>query len=89
MIAQIEKQIRASLDVSHFEIHDDSKMHAGHSGNPSGGGHFTAVIVSADFDNLPLLKRHRLVYGALGDLMGGSIHAFSMKTLTPSEFNPE
>ena len=89
MIAQIEKQIRASLDVSHFEIHDDSEMHASHSGNPSGGGHFSALIVSADFDNLPLLKRHRLVYGALGDLMGGSIHAFSMKTLTPDEFNTD
>ena len=87
MLDQIEKQIRASFDVSHFEIHDDSKMHAGHSGNPSGGGHFKAVIVSEDFDNLPLLKRHRLVYDALGDLMGGPIHAFSMKTLTPGEFN--
>ena len=89
MIAQIEKQIRASLDVSHFEIRDDSEMHAGHSGNPSGGGHFSALIVAVDFDNLPLLKRHRLVYDALGDLMGGSIHAFSMKTLTPGEFNSD
>ena len=89
MITQIEKQIRASLDVSYFDIHDDSEIHAGHSGNLSGGGLFSAIIVSADFDNLPLLKRHRLVYSALGDLMGGSIHAFSMKTLTPGEFNPE
>ena len=89
MLDQIEKQIRASFDVSHFEIHDDSEMHAGHSGNSSGGGHFTALIVSADFHGLPLLKRHRLVYHALGDLMGGSIHAFSMKTLTPDEIDSD
>ena len=31
------------------------------------------------------LQRHQLVYGALGERMGGEIHALSLATLTPEE----
>jgi BolA protein len=86
MIAEIERRLRAGLNISHLEIRDDSDQHAGHRGNTSGGGHFTALIVSSDFQDQSLLARHRLVYDALGDLMGSAIHAFSMKTVTDKEF---
>ena len=49
------------------------------------GQHFQAVIVSAAFEGLSRVKRHQLVYGALGDRMRAEIHALSMQTLTPSE----
>ncbi len=49
------------------------------------GVHFDAVVVSSQFAGLLPLKRHRLVYATLGDLMGGAIHALSLKTLTPEE----
>jgi acid stress-induced BolA-like protein IbaG/YrbA len=49
------------------------------------GVHFEAVVVSSQFAGLLPLKRHRLVYATLGDLMGGAIHALSLKTLTPDE----
>lgn len=49
------------------------------------GVHFEARIVSAAFRDQRPLARHRLVYGALGDLMGGAIHALSLTTLTPEE----
>jgi acid stress-induced BolA-like protein IbaG/YrbA len=32
------------------------------------------------------VQRHQLVYAALGDRMRADIHALSMKTLTPQEF---
>ena len=32
------------------------------------------------------IQRHQLVYAALGDRMREEIHALSMKTLTPEEF---
>ena len=50
------------------------------------GQHFEALIVSAAFDGLTLVKRHQLVYGALGERMREEIHALSMKTLTPDEW---
>jgi acid stress-induced BolA-like protein IbaG/YrbA len=49
------------------------------------GVHFEARIVSAAFAGKAPLARHRMVYAALGELMGGEIHALSMKTYTPDE----
>jgi len=44
------------------------------------------VIVSNAFAGKRLIQRHQLVYAALGDRMREEIHALSMKTLTPEEF---
>ncbi len=49
------------------------------------GVHFEATVVAAQFAGKLPLARHRLVYGTLGDLMGGAIHALALKTLTPEE----
>lgn len=49
------------------------------------GHHFEAKIVSERFQGLDRLKRHRLVYGALGRKVGAEIHALSLKTLTSQE----
>ena len=79
-------RLNGALAISHLELEDDSASHTGHRGNTTGGGHFRTLIVSDDFSGLSLLERHRLVYSALSDLMGGAIHAFSMKTVTNKEF---
>ena len=50
------------------------------------GQHFTAVIVSPAFAGKRPIQRHQLVYAALGDRMREEIHALSMKTLTPAEY---
>jgi acid stress-induced BolA-like protein IbaG/YrbA len=49
------------------------------------GVHFEATVVAPAFAGKLPLARHRLVYAALGDLMGGEIHALSLSTLTPEE----
>jgi acid stress-induced BolA-like protein IbaG/YrbA len=49
------------------------------------GEHFTAVIVSPAFAGKTMVEQHQMVYAALGDRMGGEIHALSMRTLTPDE----
>ena len=71
--ASIEKSIRAGLAVTHLEVSGD-------------GAHFEAVIVSPAFAGLARVRRHQLVYGALGDRMREEIHALSMKTLSPDEW---
>lgn len=50
-----------------------------------GGDHWQANIVAPTFDGLSRIARQRSVYAALGELMAGPIHAFSMRTLTPAE----
>ena len=49
------------------------------------GVHFEATVVAEAFRGKLPLARHRMVYATLGDLMGGAIHALSLKTLTPDE----
>lgn len=86
-VQRIEKCLRDALAPTHLEIIDDSEAHAGHAGvSGSGGGHFSAVIVSPAFEGCNLVARHKRVYEALGDLMKTEIHAFSMKVFTPSEY---
>ncbi|MDN5864789.1 MAG: BolA/IbaG family iron-sulfur metabolism protein [Gammaproteobacteria bacterium] len=49
------------------------------------GVHFKARIVAGDFAGASRLARHQRVYAALGERMGGEIHALSLETLSPDE----
>ena len=70
----IQGYISAGLECSHLQVVSDD------------GTHFDALIVSSAFTGKRLIQRHQLVYAALGQRMGGEIHALSMKTMTPEEF---
>lgn len=74
------------LEPQVLSLHDDSHAHAGHPGAAGGGGHVSAVVVSERFSGLPVVRRHRLVYDALHDLMGSAIHALALRTHTPQEY---
>ena len=69
----VKSYIAAGLPCTHLEVEGD-------------GQHFNAIIVSEAFVGKRLIQRHQLVYAALGDRMREEIHALSMKTLTPEEF---
>ena len=60
-------------------------LHAGHEGAKSGGGHYRIHLVSARFEGLPKLARHRLVYDSLHDQMQREIHALAMTLQSPGE----
>jgi BolA protein len=73
--------IRASLEQAlqpeRVEVDDDSHLHAGHAGARE-GRHFTVRIVSARFNGLSRLARHRLVYDSLQSLIPQGIHALAI-----------
>lgn len=50
------------------------------------GTHFEALVIAQVFAGQRLLARHQLVYAALGERIGGEIHALSLRTLTPDEW---
>ena len=50
------------------------------------GQHFEAVVVSEEFAGKSRVQRHQCVYQTLGDRMREEIHALSMKTFTPQEW---
>jgi BolA protein len=86
--ARVER-IRARLErrfaPSALEVVDESHLHAGHPGARSGKGHFRVRIVAPAFAGLPALRRHRLVYESLDELMTQDIHALSIEALAPTE----
>lgn len=84
-IEQIEQALK-SLEPELIEIEDDSAAHAGHAGN-TGGGHYNLLIVSPAFEGLSLLKRHKLVFAQVNDLMQSKIHALSIRAKTPAEYH--
>lgn len=47
--------------------------------------HFTSRVIAPQFAGKRALQRHQLVYAALGERMGGEIHALSIDALTPEE----
>ncbi len=71
---QIKNYIAAGMQCTHLTVEGD-------------GQHFQATIVSPAFAGKRLIQRHQLVYAVLGERMREEIHALSMKTLTPEEFN--
>ena len=81
----MEKRLKESLNLKHFEVKDFTGRHLHHNQH-DGGFHLEAVIVSDDFNNKNLVERHRLVYQVMGSLMQNEIHALSMKTLTIDEW---
>ena len=82
--ADIEAALRAALAPEALAVVDDSHLHAGHAGARE-GRHFSVTIVSGRFEDLPRVARHRLVYDALGPLMGGGIHALAIDARAPNE----
>lgn len=82
----LEGVLRQGLDPVHLVVEDESARHAGHAGAAGGGGHFTVLIVSAAFRGQNQVARQRAVYALLGDAMRTKIHALSLRTLTPEEW---
>jgi acid stress-induced BolA-like protein IbaG/YrbA len=50
------------------------------------GQHFEAIVVSEEFAGLSRIQRQQRVNKTLGERMTGEIHALSMKTFTPQEW---
>ena len=80
------ERLRSSLAAEHVVVRDDSERHVGHEGARGGGGHYTVVVVAACFAGLDLVARHRAVYGAVGEMIPGQIHALSILSYTPEEW---
>jgi stress-induced morphogen len=77
-----------SLKPVRISLVDESHKHAGHAGSRGyeGGGesHFSLEIVSGAFVGMNLVKRHKLIYALLGDIMP-RIHALAIVARSTSE----
>ena len=72
--AEIEALIKAALPDATVEITDLA----------GDGDHYAAHVVSPAFAGKPRVAQHKLVYAALGERMGGELHALQLTTSAPT-----
>ena len=80
--SQIINTLSSSMNLSSFKIINESFMHNVPDGSES---HFKILVVTDDFNNVPIMQRHKLIYKNLSDLMD-KIHALSIHAFTKEEF---
>jgi len=66
-----------------LDVQNESSMH---SVPPGSETHFKVVVVSDVFEGKLLVERHRLVYAALADEMKNGVHALTITSKTPAEW---
>ncbi len=83
MQGRIEEKIKGALAPSHLLVINESHKHGVPAGSES---HFKLVVVSDSFEGESLVRRHQTINRLLADELAASIHALSMDTLTPLEW---
>ena len=79
----IKSKVMDAVAPVHLDVMNESHMHNVPPGSES---HFKLIIVSAAFDGKRLVGRHQMINAALRDELQGPVHALSMETLTPREW---
>ncbi|MCX8502158.1 MAG: BolA family transcriptional regulator [Alphaproteobacteria bacterium] len=72
--AEIERLIQSGLPDATVTITDLA----------GDGEHYKARVVSPSFQGRSKVAQHQMVYAALGEVMGGALHALMLETLPPS-----
>ncbi len=84
-VDRIRLLLESAFDPESLDVEDDSYKHVGHEGAKGGLGHFNVSIVSAKFNGMNMLARHRAVYTALDDMMKTDIHALAIDAVASDE----
>ncbi|CAM9560364.1 unnamed protein product, partial [Discosporangium mesarthrocarpum] len=85
MQSTIEARLTEALSPTYLEVINESHMHSG----PAQESHFKVVVVSEEFEGKSLLARHRLVNELFSEEMKGAVHALSIQSKTPSQWEAE
>lgn len=71
---EVQQKIQAALPGATVRVRSDDNVH------------FEALVIAPQFEGLRTIKRHQLVYAAIGEAVGGEVHALSLSTPTPEEW---
>jgi stress-induced morphogen len=71
--SEIERLIKQGIPDAKVEI----------SALADDNDHFAARVISSEFAGKSKLQQHQLVYKALGQTMGGALHALQLQTSAP------
>ncbi len=83
----MEAKLRAALEPERLEIINESHLHAGHQEKFDGSGetHFRVRVVSAKFDGMNRVNRHRMINELLAEDLAADVHALAIEPAAPGE----
>ncbi|HEX4925302.1 MAG TPA: BolA family protein [Bdellovibrionales bacterium] len=81
---EIQARLEAALTPERLVIENESHLHEGHA-HMGPETHFRVFAVSKVFEGLKPVQRHRLVHGALDNMLQGKIHALTLSLFAPDE----
>ena len=73
---EIRARLLAAFPGSHVEVKDLTGT----------SDHYEALIVAPQFAGRSRIDQHKLVYDALGAVVGREIHALALRTLAPDDW---
>ncbi len=65
-----------------MEVLNESRMHGGSATE----SHFNITVVSDEFQQMPLVRRHQTVYKLLEQELSNGVHALALHLYTPLEW---
>ena len=74
-LQEIENRIESALPQAKAHVLDPM----------NDGQHLQAIVVSPDFEGLPVFKQQQLVMTAIKDIFQ-TVHALGLKTMTPAKW---
>lgn len=80
---ELVAKLSAEFEPHFLQVENESHMHSSGKGADS---HFKIVLVSAKFDGLRQVARHRQIYRVLTEDLQNGIHALALHTYTFSEW---
>ena len=69
-LKEIERHIKEALPDASIEIQDLA----------GDGNHYSATIISSQFNGKTKIEQHKMVYDSLKGKMGNELHALAIKT---------
>ena len=82
--ASIEKKLLAAFSPLYLDVINESHQHNVPVGSES---HFKVTIVTNQFEEERLIKRHRSVNSVLSEELAEKIHALALHTYTEKEWH--
>lgn len=80
--SEIHKSCSESLNLKLITIDNESHLH---SSSKASNSHFKLLVVSDDFIDMSLIRRHKFIFKILDDVMK-RIHALAIHAFTSEEY---
>ncbi|CAH0489480.1 unnamed protein product [Peronospora farinosa] len=80
---RIREKLLTAFSPQHLDVVNESYMHNVPKGSET---HFKVVVVTDQFEGKPLIQRHRMVNAVLQQELDDGVHALSILSKTPKQW---